>query len=316
MLYVAAKLGIADLLVQGPQMSAALAAATGAEPGRLHRVLRGLASDDVLEEFPDGNFGLTPLGTCLRSDVPQSLHGAIIARGDLYFRAAAELFPAVRDGDVAFERAYGDTFFHYLSQHSELTDAFQGSMTDRSRMEAGDVVAAYDFSRFGRLVDVGGGRGILLEAILAATPSLQGVLFDRPEVVEAAKTRLATSDVATRCEFVDGDFFDSLPAGGDAYLLSRIIHDWDDAAALRILARCYEAMAEGATLLLVEGVMPELARDKPGAIRMDLHMLLLFEGRERTAAEFAALLEKTGFRKIRVVTTQSPVGLGIIEAVR
>ena len=265
---------------------------------------------------PEDRFGLTALGACLRGGVPGSLRGAIVARGDLYFRAAAGLLDAVREGGVAFEGAHGLGFFAYLAEHPDLGAAFQGSMADRSRQEAADVVAAYDFGAFGRLVDVGGGTGVLLGQILAAAPRLRGVLFDRPEVVEQARERLAAAGLAGRCEFVAGDFFASVPPGGDAYLLSRVVHDWDDGAARRILATCHRAMGDASRLLLVEAVLPERARDSLAAIRMDLHMLLLLRGRERTEAEFEGLLARAGFRQTRIVPTRAPVGLGVVEAVR
>ena len=316
LLYIVVKLGVADALAAGPQSAGALAAAVGAEPTALYRVLRGVAAEGLLEEHPDGRFGLTALGECLRDGVPNSLCGAITARGDLYFRAAAGLLDAVRQGGVAFERAYGSSLFEHLSQHPDLGASFQRSMADRSRQEAVDVVAAYDFGTFRRLVDVGGGSGVLLAEILAATPELRGILFDRPEVMERARKHLGAIGVTERCELVGGDFFASIPPGGDAYMLSRVIHDWDDEAALQILATCHRAMEDGGTVLLVEAILPEWARENPAAIRMDLHMLMLLEGRERTAVEFEQLLAKAGFLPTRVVPTRSPVGLSIVEAVR
>jgi hypothetical protein len=316
LLYVAATLGVADALVDGPQTAGAVAAAVGAEPAALQRVLRGLAAEGVLDEQPAGRFALTALGACLRQDTPGSLHGAIVARGDLYVRAAAGLLEAVRAGGAAFERAYGSSLFAYLSAHPAQGEAFQRSMTDRSRQEAVDVVAAYVFGNFGRLVDVGGGTGVLLAQIIAATPGLRGVLFDRPEVIEQAQERLGAAGLADRCEFVGGDFFAAVPRGGDAYLLSRVIHDWDDEAAHRILTTCHSAMADDGVLLLVEAILPERALESPAAIRMDLHMLILLHGRERTGAEYDRLLERAGFRRTRIVPTRSPVGLGVIEAVR
>jgi O-methyltransferase domain/Dimerisation domain len=313
LLYVAAKLGVADELAAGPQTAKALAPNVGAEPDALHRVLRGLAAEGVLDELDDGRFALSALGAGIRSDVPGSLRGAIIARGDIYFRAAAGLLEAIREGGVAFERAYGTSLFDYLSVHSELSSAFQQSMYDRSRQEAGDVVASYDFSRFRRLVDVGGGTGVLLEAILAATLGLQGVLLDRQPVIEQAKARLKTSEVAERCNFVAEDFFNRVTPG-DALLLSRVIHDWNDEDSVRILTNCHAALEDGGTLLLVEAVLPQRARDIPAAIRMDLNMLMLLHGRERTAAEFEHLLSSAGFQMNRIVPTNSPVGLSIIEA--
>ena len=314
MLFVAAKLGIAEALADGPQDAEAVAGAVGAQPDALRRLLRGLASEGLLDERPDGRFDLTPLGTCLRGDVPGSMRGAILARGDVYYAATAGLLDAVRHGGSAFERVHGLSFFEYLGQHPEQGAAFQGSMTDRSRQEAADVVAAYDFGRFARLVDVGGGHGILLEAILRSTPRLHGVLLDRPPVAEAARERLASAGLAERCTFVPGDFFAAVPPGGDAYLLSRVIHDWNDDEAIHILARCRAAMADNATLLLVEAILPERAQDQPATIRMDVHMLALFHGRERTVTEFERLLGAAGLRRVGVVPTRSPAGLGVIEA--
>jgi hypothetical protein len=314
LLYVAAKLDIAEALADGPRDAETIATAVGARPDALRRLLRGLASEGLLDERPDGRFDLTPLGACLRADAPGSMRGAIVARGDVYYAATAGLLDAVRHGGTAFERVHGLSFFDYLGQHPELGAAFQGSMTDRSRQEAADVVAAYEFGRFGRLVDVGGGHGILLEAILTATPRLHGVLLDRPPVAEAAQNRLASAGLAERCTFVPGDFFAAVPPGGDAYLLSRVVHDWGDDEAIRILARCRAAMADHATLLLVEAILPERAKDRPAAIRMDLHMLALLHGQERTVAEYGRLLGAAGLRLARVVPTRSPAGLGVIEA--
>jgi hypothetical protein len=315
LLYVAARLGIADALADGPGDAEAVAQAVGAQPDALRRVLRGLAAEGLLYERPDGRFGLTELGMCLRDGVPGSQRGAILARGDVYYRATAGLLDAVVHGGSAFERVHGVPFFEYLAQHPELGAAFQGSMADRSRQEAADVVAAYDFGRFARVVDVGGGHGILLEAILRAAPSSQGVLLDRPPVVERARARLAAAGLGERCTFVPGDFFADVPTGGDAYLLSRVLHDWGDADAVRILEACRAAMDDHATLLLVEAELPELAREQPAAIRMDLHMLTLFHGRERTVAEYGRLLEAAGFKLVRAVPTRSPAGLAVVEAV-
>ena len=188
-------------------------------------------------------------------------------------------------------------------------------MADRAQREAADVVAAYDFAGLRELVDVGGGSGVLLEAILRATPALRGVLVDRPEAVERARRATRRMPASTdRCECVVGDFFDAVPPGADAYLLSRVIHDWDDADARRILATCREAMPVGARLLLVEAIVPERAQDGPEAVRMDLHMLMLFSARERTEAQYRRLLADAGFELRRAVPTGSPAGLSVLEA--
>jgi SAM-dependent methyltransferase len=315
LLYVAAKLGVADALVPEPQAVDALAHSVGAQSNILRRVLRGLAAEGVLDEHDDGRFSLTPLGNCLRSDVSSSLRGAIIARGDLYYGAAAGLLEAVQQGGVPFEHVHSVGFFEYLAQHPERGAEFQASMVDRSRHEAAEVVAAYDFGCFGRLVDVGGGHGVLLTEILMAVPRLRAVLLDRPQVVDRARERLEAAGLAKRCEFIAGDFLTTVLPDGDAYVLSRVIHDWDDEVAVRILTNCARAMGQGGTLLLVEAVLPERARNRPETIRMDLHMLALLHGRERTEAEYDRLLVAAGFQLRCVVPTKSPSGVSVIEAV-
>jgi len=303
LLYVAAKLGVAEALADGPRTGAQLAHDVGADPAALTRVLRGLALEDVVAE-EDGRFALTPLGACL-----PALAGAITVRGELYYRGAEGLLDAVRAGDTAFERVYGAPFFAHLDTHPAHETAFQASMAGRSEQEASAVVAAYDFTALNSVVDVGGGHGVLLAAILDAAPQIRGTLVDRPAAVEAARERLHG-----RAECIVGDFFDALPPGADAYLLSRVLHDWDDADALRILAVVRAAMDADARLLVVDAILPERAKDQPAAIRMDLHMLLLLGARERTEAEFRDLLERAGLEVSRVVATGSPAGLGVIES--
>jgi hypothetical protein len=314
LLYVAAKLGVADELAGGPRDAESIARAVGAQPEALQRVLRGLAAEDVLEELPDGRFGLNALGTCLRADAPGSQRGAILVRGDVYYAATAGLVDAVRHGGSAFQRVHGQDFFACLAQQPQLGAAFQGSMTDRSRQEASDVVAAYDFGGVEQLVDVGGGSGILLESVLMAAPRSRGVLMDLPPVVDRARVRLDAVGLADRCSFTPGDFFEAVPRGGDMYVLSRVIHDWGDEESVHILSNCRAAMMDDATLLLVEALLPRRAREQPAAIRMDLHMLALLSGRERTVAEYEQLLGEAGLRLTRVVPTRSAVGLSVIEA--
>ncbi|MFC5947987.1 methyltransferase [Pseudonocardia lutea] len=306
-LTVAAELGVADVLARGACDAERLAAELGALPGPLHRVLRVLVAEGVLAEFPDGTFSLTPSGRLLRSDVPGSLRGAVRARGGVYATAAPALTDAVREGGVAFERARGESFFEHVARHPAELAAFHAAQQDRSAREAADVVAAYDFGRFRRLVDVGGGTGVLLSAVLTATPGLTGVLLDRAEVVAGARVPEGT-------EVVAGDFFAEVPSGGDAYLLSRILHDWDDDEARRILVRCRAAMGPGATLLVVDALLPERAADGPAVIRMDATMLLLATGCERTARQFGELFASAGLALRRVVPTASPVGLVVLEA--
>jgi hypothetical protein len=314
LLAVAARLGVADVLAAGPLTGAEVAAEVGAAAGPMTRVLRGLALDGVLDERPDGRFALTEVGAALRDGVPGSMRGPAIVRGGLYFPAAAGLFEAVVDGSTAFERAYGMPFFDHLDRHPGHAAEFQDSMAGRAGQEAGAVVRAYDFSGIDLLVDVGGGPAVLLSAILRSFPGLRGVLVDREPVLAGARARLAAEGVAERAECVAGDFFAALPAGAGAYLLSRVLHDWDDAGALRILSVCRAAMPATGRLLIVEAILPERAVELPEAIRMDLHMLMLLGAMERTEAQFSDLLRAGGFTLGRVVPTSSPAGLSVIEA--
>jgi hypothetical protein len=315
MLAVAARLGVADVLADGPRTSAEIADAVGADARGLHRVLRNLAVEEVLVELDDGRFALAPMGERLREGVPGSLRGSIIARGELYYSAAGNLLGGVRGEGTPYELAYGEPFFEHLGHHPELEAVFQGSMAGRSTQEAADVVDAYDFSGIGRLVDVGGGGGILLAAILGAAPNLTGVLFDRPGVIPAVEERMRAEGVADRCELVAGDFFQSVPEGADCYLLSRVIHDWDDDDSVRILSRVRDAMPAGSRLLLVESLLPERVADQPLAVRMDVNMFMLFtEAHERTEAEYRRLLERAGLQLDRVHPTRSPAGLSVLEA--
>lgn len=310
LLFVCVDLGIADLLAHGPRTAGSLSAEVGVEPERLYRVLRGLAAYGVLDEQDGGYFGLTETGQLLRDGVPGSFRGLVLARGELYYNAFGRLRDAVRDGDNAFELVYGNRFFDYLTERPDITTTFQASMTDRSTQEAAAVVAAYDFGGVRRLVDIGGGRGVLLAAIMAANPGLSGVLFDQPEVVARAIDELPPG-----CRTVGGDFFEEVPGDADCYLLSRVVHDWGDDEAARILTSCRKAMPRDARLLLVEAVLPVRAADQPAAVRMDLHMLSMFSGKERTEAEFATLLGAADLRLERVIGVDEAIGLHLLEAV-
>jgi len=300
LLHTAVALGVPDALAEGPRDAVDLAGGLGARPGPLHRVLRGLAAEDVLAETGDGRFALTDTGHLLRTGVPGSLRDWVSTRGELYFDAAAGLPTAVRDGGTPYETVHGLPFFAHLSADASRLATFQAAMADRSAREAGAVVAAYDLTGCSSVVDVGGGRGTLLRTVRDGLPGSDVVLFDLPEVV-------AGSDLPA----VGGDFFPEVPAGADAYLLSRVLHDWDDDAALRVLRTCRAAMRPDSVLLVVEAVLPERAADDPAAVRMDLYMLLLLHGRERTAAEYAALCTAAGLRLTRDVPTAA--GVHVLE---
>ena len=313
-IYVAAKLGIADLVVAEPKTSEELARATGTHAPSLHRVLRALAGLGVLTQDPDDRFGLTPLGSCLRSDVPDSVRGWAVLMGEPYHRQTwTAILHSVRTGEPAFDHLFGTGAFEFFAQHPEIGAVFQDAMTATARGLNQALLDAYDFASFGTLVDVGGGRGTLLAMILGAYPALRGVVFDLPHVVAAADAELTAMGVADRCAAVGGDFFATVPEGGDAYLLKNVIHDWGDAEAVTILRHCRAVTPQDGRLLLYEAVLPPSDAPSLGKL-IDVEMLLMtHSGRERTESEFRALLAAAGYRLTRVVPTQSP--LSVVEGI-
>ncbi|MHB8573771.1 MAG: methyltransferase [Dehalococcoidia bacterium] len=305
-LHVAATLGIADLLANGARDNDDLAAATGTQPRALYRLLRALASVGVLHERDDRRFALTPLGDSLRSNAPESVTGWAAYIGEPYYwNAWAQLLHSVRSGENAFQHHYGVDVWAYRTQHPELLATFNRAMSANTRQRTAAVLAAYDFSLFTRLVDVGGGRGAFLAAALVRHPRLVGVLFDLPAVVVDAVDELTAVGVADRCRIVGGSFFDAVPANGDAYLLGNVLHDWDDVRATAILQQCRRALRGPGTLLVVER---ELLPPNAGveAKFSDLNMLVDPGGQERTTAEYAALFAAASFRLLRVVPTAGP----------
>jgi len=302
MLAVAAKLGIADFLADGPKSVAELAERTETHPGALHRLLRALAGNGVLAEDDRGRFALTPLGGLLRTDDPGSARALAIYNGDeLVWRSWGSLLHSVATGSAAFQRLYGMSIWEYRSQHPEPDAVFNDAMTALSNRRIGDVMATYDFSGIRTIVDVGGGHGALLAAILRAHPGMRGILFDQPHVAAGAHRLLETAGVADRCRIVAGDFFEEVPTGGDAYILSKIIHDWGDERATAILRACRRAMTAQARLLLAEAVIPAGNGPHVGKL-LDLHMLVMLEGGcERTEGEFRTLLAGAGFSLTRVL---------------
>ncbi len=310
--YVAAKLGVADLLADGPVSGTDLAAATHTDASSLHRMLRALANVGVFTEAAPGTFALTPLADLLRTSVPGSMRALAITYNEEQYRAWGELLHSVTTGGVAFEHLYGMPVFDYFAQHPEADRTFNEAMTSWSEQVAGAVVATYDFAPFGTVVDVGGGYGTLLSAILRGAPRARGVLFDQPHVVAEATGLLTAAGVADRCERVGGDFFAAVPAGGDAYVLAQILHDWDDARCIAILRHCRRAIPNHGKLLVVELVLPPGEEPFFGKW-LDLHMLVMAGGCERTAAEYAVLFRAADFRLARVVPTLP--GPSVVEAV-
>ena len=307
--YVASDTGVFDHLARRPGTSRELAAALGLDAGNVYRVLRGLAAEGVVIERDGGGFALSPLG-----EVVGRMHGAVRARGELYYAAATGLRDAVRDGGSAFEHHHGQPFFDYLGAEPEREAAFHASMATRAAAESAAVIDAFDFTTVHHVVDVGGGNGILLAAILQTAPHITGVLLDRSAVLPEAQATFDGAGFSARAQCVAGDFFIDVPSDADMYVLSRVLHDWDDADAVRILRTCRKRMPPNSRLLIVEAVLPERAADNPAVILMDLHMLLLLGARERTLQEYAELLDHVELEISRHVPTASPVGLAVIEA--
>ncbi|MBA3868619.1 MAG: methyltransferase [Anaerolineae bacterium] len=310
--YVAAKLGIADLLRDGPRTSEEIAAACQAHPASLYRLLRALASVGVFAEVDSTRFGLTPTADLLRSDNPGSMRALAIMYGEEQYRAWGDALWSIQTGSPAFDRLFGASYFQYLADHPESGATFNTAMTGWSAQVASAVVETYDFSDSGMVVDVGGGHGTLIAAILATHPHMHGILFDLPYVVASATQFLTASGVVDRCQTLSGDFFEVLPSA-DTYILAQILHDWDDNHSRTILQNCHAAMSSSGRILIIELVIPVGNEPFLGKL-LDLHMLMLLTGRERTEAEYRDLLDSAGFRLTRVIPTSS--GASLVEAVR
>ncbi|MGE5487760.1 MAG: methyltransferase [bacterium] len=305
----AAALGIADLLKSGPKGVEELGRATGAHPQALRRLLRALASIGVFQQDDHGDFELTPLATTLLSDSPDSvLNAVLLAHAPFHWNSWSQLRHAVLTGASAFEYVHGSELFDYLRRDRAAAQVYEAWMTRLSEMQAPALVNSYDYVKFPTIVDVGGGHGALLVAILHANSSVRGVLFDLPEVLAGARL-VREGGVESRCSVVAGDMFDHIPPGESLYILKTVIHDWDDDSAVRILRNCREAMSIDSRLLLIESIVPEGNEPHPSKF-MDLNMLVLTHGgRERTAAEYRALLRASGFELSRIIATPSPMSL-------
>lgn len=307
-LCVLAELGVADELAGGPLGAAELAQRVGAHAGALHRLLRAAASVGVFRSEPDGRFALTPMAEHLRRSHPGSLHATAVMFGREHSRAWCDLIGSARTGEIAFDRVYGKSWWAHLQEHPDSAAVFNRAMTDLSRQHHRALLAAYDFRPFRRIIDVGGGHGTLLSLVLGAAPAATGAVYDLPQVVAGAQATFEAAGLGARAEAIGGDFFSAVPPGADAYILSHIIHDWEEPKALAILRTIRAAIAPGGRLLLVETVIPE--GDEPHLGKwLDLNMLAMVGGRERTAREYGELYRAAGFELVRVVPTAAPISL-------
>jgi hypothetical protein len=315
LIYVAARLELADHLKHGPRTAEELATVAEVQAPALYRVLRALASVGVFAETKDKRFKLTPLAVTLQKAVPGSMRAAALMLGEKYLEVSwAHLLRGVKTGENPFLKAHGVTLFEYLEKHPEDLKIFGETMTNVSSTENPAIAAAYKFSGIRMLVDVGGGNGSLLATILKANPKLKGVLFDQPSVSARAKQdrHVTAKGIAERCMLESGNFFAAVPKGGDAYIMKRTLHDWDDERCAKILANCCAAMNEKGKVLVVDAVIAPGNEPDRGKL-LDIQMLVI-GGRERTKQEFAAVFKEAGLKLTRILPTKCP--LSIVEGVR
>jgi|KBSSwiStaDraftv2_1062776.scaffolds.fasta_scaffold02801_14 hypothetical protein len=311
----ATKLNVPDALGKGPRTSAEVAQATGTRPDAMHRLLRALAAFDVVRDLGDGRFELTAIGDSLRADAPNSVRPMALMYGsDSSWEACGQLAECVRTGETAYRILHGvDNLFPYLDKDPEQARIFDAGQSASAALVGAVAAQAYDFSGGRRVVDVGGGRGTVLASILKAHPGLRGTLLDLPRVAQGAAAHFASEGLADRATAVGGDMFAGVPAGGDIYLLSHVIHDWGEEDSIKILRSCRRVMPADARLLILERVMPE--RVEPSLevqvkVVQDITMMIAHgTARERTAREFEALLDAAGLRLVRILPTPAPVSL-------
>jgi len=314
LIYVAAKLDLAGHLAKGALTARELAVSLGVDADALYRLLRALASLDVFAETAEGRFVMTPAAELLVRDKPGSLHSTAMLYGDdLLWGAYGRLGHAIETGKSAFEQLYGQSFYDYLDAHPKSAALFQQTMTGFSELEASAILAAYNFSAVQTIVDVGGGQGALMAALLRVHANLKAVIFDRSSPTEDTRRHFALSEIADRVKFIQGSFFTAIPAGGDIYFLKSILHNWDDSAANTILRRCCDAMPAHGRLLVAERVVPP-GNGPSEAKLFDINMLVTVGGRERTEVEYAALFRSAGLKMTQVVMTTSH--LSLVEAAK
>jgi len=316
-LYAAVKLGIPDMLKDQVKRADELADATRTHAPSLYRMMNLLVSVGVLTRDQNNYFGLTPLGATLRTGEPGSLRAwALHQLGDAHYQSWGDVLHSIQTGETAFEHQFGMDVWQYRAMHPEQSAVFDEAMASLINVINQAILVSYDFSTIRNIVDVGGGNGGLLIYLLNGNPNMSGVVFDSPHVAERAKSRIEAGGLANRCTSVGGDFFVSVPSGGDTYILSRVIHDWDDEHSITILKNCRSVMSEEHKLLIMERVVPteiDHSTKTQSVTGSDLNMLVIVGGQERSEAEYRTLLDAAGFKLTRVVLTRSVIS--IIEAV-
>ncbi|MCE9532048.1 MAG: methyltransferase [Planctomycetes bacterium] len=310
-IYAAAKLGLADLVEKGPKSAEDLASATGMHAPSIYRLLRALASLGIFVEDAERRFGLTPLAECLLSR-PDSQRAMCIMAGEEHFAAWGDIMYSMKTGKVAFDHVFQKPVFDYLAEHQEQAAIFDRAMTSIHGPETQAMVDAYDFAGIGTIVDIGGGNGTVIKAVLERYPTMRGILYDLAHVLDRARPAFQNSALGTRCQLISGSFFESVPPGGDAYLMRHIIHDWTDDQCHQILSNCRKVMKPGSRLLVVEMVIPHGNEPHFGKL-LDLNMMIIPGGKERTEEEYQSLFQKAGFCLTRIVPTR--MELAIVEGV-
>jgi len=310
--YVAAQMNLADHLAEAPMTAADLAQSTKCDASSLYRIMRTLAGMGILTEDSDHQFSLAPLGEALRTNTPGSVRSAVLfLAGALNTQSLGQLHYSVQTGKTAFEKVFGMGLFEWLAKHPVDASMFSEAMNGLNRGDHEAVAKAYDFSQTGTVVDVGGARGFLLATVLSHHRDARGILFDLPHVVRDAPALIKAYSLTDRITIESGNFFESVPAVNGAYMLSQIIHDWGEDECLAILGNCRRAMKQNSRLLIIEMVLPTGNTPHPGKM-LDIVMLAVAGGQERTVPEYRQLLDKAGFQLTRVVPTESAVS--IVEA--
>jgi len=313
-IYAAAKLDIADHLADKPQSALQLAETTHSHSASLYRLLRALSSAGIFHENESGIFSNTLLGDTLKSDIPGSMKAMALAQLGDHYNAWGNLVYSVKTGNIAFDYVEEMPVWKYYETHPEEGINFMKAMTGLTGAVIMNVLPVYDFTPYKTIVDIGGGNGALMMAVLNVAPQAQGIVFDEEYVVNETKNNIATKGLTNRCQTEAGSFFDFVPKAADCYLMKMVLHDWDDAKSLVILNNCKNAMKSNSKLLILESVIPGANVPHPGKF-MDINMLAMTGGKERTEKEFAALIERAGLRFSKVIPTHSPL-FSIVEAIK